>query len=182
MRTDIELRVHLKIPDVTALTAKHALQRSLGYDEWLVDLERADYWRLALEADSEQAALDLARELAERTNLFANPNKHAYQATRAGDGAAAAQDPAPSPPFRINVLVTSPADTSGAAACRALQGRLGYKGRVHEVTSGTLWTLTLNTTDREHAEQLAREMTVTDRIDRGLLCNPHYQDFVITSA
>jgi len=179
MRVDVELRVRLKIPDVTALTARSALQRRLGHAETLLDLERADYWRLSLEAADEQAALGLAKQLAEKTNLFVNPNKHTYSLWSA---TAAEGGPSSGPPFRINVLVTSPEDSQGEAACAALRGRLGYGDRVLDVASGVLWTLTINADDLAQAEHLAREMTVTERIDRGLLVNPHYQDFAIAAA
>lgn len=182
MRVDVELRVRLKIPDVTALTAKSALQRRLGHAEALADLERADYWRLSLEAQDEEAALALGAELAEKTNLFVNPNKHTYSVSPAGCAKAGAREAGSTPPFSINVLVTSPEDALGQSARAALQGRLGYAGRVLDVASGVLWTLTINANDEAEAERLARQMTVTERIDQGLLVNPHYQDFAIAPA
>ncbi|MFQ6131266.1 MAG: phosphoribosylformylglycinamidine synthase subunit PurS [Armatimonadota bacterium] len=180
MRVDVELRVRLKVPDVTALTARNALQRRLGHGEALVDLERADYWRLGLEAQDEEAALELATELAEKTNLFVNPNKHTYRVRPLGSTAGG--QASSGPPFRINVLVTSPEDPEGAAACAALRGRLGYGDRVVEVACGVLWTLTVNAGSLSEAERLAREMAITERIDRGLLVNPHYQDVAVSPA
>ena len=45
----VELVVRLKIPDVTALTAANAIRRRLGYADRLLELQRADYYRLELD-------------------------------------------------------------------------------------------------------------------------------------
>ena len=84
----VELLVKLKIPDVTALTAAGALRRRMGFEGVLTSLARADYYRLELAVDTPEEALALARDLAENTNVFVNPNKHVYEA-RTGTQAAA---------------------------------------------------------------------------------------------
>ena len=177
---EIELLVRLKIPDVTALTARNSLQRRMGYAETVVDLQRADYWKLTLDVASQDDALRLARELAEETNLFVNPNKHTYTLAIAGHralGVGQWTDRALAKAARpAEVLVKSPEDTSGDDACAALQGRLGYGSKVAGVACGTLWTLLLKADNADAARRIAEEIAVTRRLDRGLLMNPHYQE------
>ena len=180
---DVELLVRLRIPDVVALTARNTLQRRMGYADVLADLKRADYWKLTLNVDSPETALDLARDCAENTNLFVNPNKHSYTVAvvpRELRAAAATEARRPattsSGPFEVRVLITSPDDAGGEQACQALQGRLGYGDRVADVCKGTLWILCINAADAAEARRIAEEMTITRRVDQGLLLNPHYQE------
>ena len=169
---EVALLVRLKIPDVTALTAANALRRSLGYTQ-LKSLLRADYYRLRLNVDTPAAALALAHELAEKTNLFVNPNKHVFEvltdprAVAGGDGHVA------------RVLVTDPHDGSAEGMLAALQGRLGYGDRVQGVTRGVLWTLTLDCASADEAKALAAAMAETRSLEEGLLVNPHFQEFEV---
>lgn len=169
---DVALLVRLKIPDVTALTAANALRRSLGYRQ-LIALTRADYYRLSLQVDCPEAALELARELAEKTNLFVNPNKHVYelyQKLAAGDTTDG---------HVARVLVTDPHDGSAEGMLAALQGRLGYGDRIEGIEKGLLWTMHLDCATIEEARTLAQEMAETKSLEQGLLVNPHFQDFEV---
>jgi phosphoribosylformylglycinamidine (FGAM) synthase PurS component len=200
MQYQIELFVKLKIPDVTASTARNTLQRRLGYADVLRDLQREDYWDLTVEAESEDAARALGVELAERTNVFVNPNKHTYRlnvrcpqeskerevgGVRNADGG---HDLTTSPPHHLTVPPLSPGepvpvrvltgflgDASASLTQDALQGRLGYGQVIQGVERGTLWTLTLNADSPDQARQWAEEMVVTRGGQEGLLVNPHSQ-------
>lgn len=172
---EVELLVKLKIPDVTALTAAGALRRRMGYESTLASLQRADYYRLGLEAPDAAAAHALAVELAEKTNLFVNPNKHVYELREGGHAPEAVRDGR----HVVQVLVTDPHDGSAEGALAALQGRLGYGGRVQSLLKGTLWTLELVCDSREAALELARDIAITRARDRGLLMNPHFQEVEI---
>ncbi|MFQ5808964.1 MAG: hypothetical protein ACE5JM_05025, partial [Armatimonadota bacterium] len=132
---------------------------------------------------SPEDALSLATDLAENTNLFVNPNKHSYSvavvprelraaAATEGSGRSAASGE----PYEVRVLITSPDDAGGETTCQALQGRLGYGDKVADVRRGTLWILTINAADAAEARRIAEQMTITRRIDEGLLLNPHYQE------
>jgi phosphoribosylformylglycinamidine (FGAM) synthase PurS component len=170
MSLSVDLLVSLKIPDVTALTARRALQGAMGYADALADLRRADWWRLSLNTDSEAAALALGQELAERTNLFVNPNKHVFECVRE------LQPPAAKDGLRPICVVTGFHDDPRAAlALRALTGRLGYGGQVEAVEYGVLWTLFLRESDATKAQALAEAMTVSTTRTAGLLVNPHSQ-------
>lgn len=168
----VELLVRLKIPDVTALTAAGALRRRMGYAEVLKSLKRADYFRLQLNVADSAAAIELATELAEKTNVFVNPNKHVYE-VRAGSHQAVAESDGR---HVVHVLVTDPTDGSAEGALSALQGRLGYGERVTGLVKGVLWSLELACESRARAEELAREIAVTTARDQGLLLNPHFQE------
>ena len=172
----VELLVRLKIPDVTALTAASALRRRMGYGEVLQELTRADYYALHLQEDDEQSALALARQLAEKTNLFVNPNKHTYMLRIAEEkGEAAPEDGL----WPVAVLVV---DAEGAQAQdieQALHERLGYAEEVARVEQGILWTMKLAAPDLAAAEEIAEQITVTQARGQGLLVNPHFQAWEI---
>jgi hypothetical protein len=172
---EVELLVRLKIPDVTALTAANSLRRRMGYADTLRRLRRADYYQLGLNVATVEEALALAEELAEETNLFVNPNKHVYE-LRLPDQVAPESAGAT---HEVEVLITDPKDGSAQGALSALQGRLGYAGRVATLTRGVLWLMDLRAPDREAAKALAGKMAVTKRIDQGLLMNPHFQQCVV---
>lgn len=170
----VELLVTLKIPDVTALTAANTIRRRLGYGERLVNLRRADYYRLDLDLEDPQAALAMVREMAERTNLFVNPNKHSFTVrTRQERGQPVAGNGA----WTVNVLVTDPADTSPAGILAALQAIPAYGDTVLKVQRGVLWTMKLMAESEQQAVQMAEDITVTRSQSRGLLMNPHFQTY-----
>jgi len=168
----VALLVRLKIPDVTALTAANALRRSMGYTQ-LTELHRADYYKLDLNVDSQEEAVGLARELAEKTNVFVNPNKHVYEIQTDH------QDEAPPQGQVAHVLVTDPHDGSAEGTLATLQGRLGYGDRVAGLTKGLLWTMRLDVADAHEARRLAAEMAETTSLEKGLLVNPHFQEFEV---
>lgn len=168
----VALLVRLKIPDVTALTAANALRRSMGYAQ-LKELRRADYYKLDLNVASQEEAVTLARELAEKTNLFVNPNKHVYEVQTDHS------DEAPAQGRLAHVLVTDPHDGSAEGMLAALQGRLGYGGQAAGLTRGVLWTMLLDVADEAEARRLAAEMAETTSLEQGLLVNPHFQEFEV---
>ena len=168
----VELLVTLKIPDVTALTVANALRRRMGYAETLKELRRADYYRLDMACETDDEALALARELAEKTNEFVNPNKHVFEVLLPSRGGETASDGV----YAAHVLVTDPTDGSAQGILSALQGRLGYGGKVQGVLKGTLWTLRLACESAEKAREIARDVAVTEARDKGLLMNPHFQE------
>ena len=170
--SEIELLVSLKIPDVTTLTAANSLRRRLGYAQRLVHLQRADYYRLEVEAESAKAAQELVTQLASRTNHFVNPNKHVF--------AVRVAEPRLAPPRRkggheVEVLVTDIEGDRSTELEEALAADRLAAGKVRAVHTGVLWTLTLKTETPTEALETAREITITRARDRGLLANPHFQ-------
>ncbi len=178
---DIELFVRLKIPDVVAVTAQTTLQRRMGYAETLRRLKREDFWKITVDAASREEAERLAVELAEKTSLFVNPNKHTYTYQVVESGAHDT-DKTPSPrdgTWSVRVLVTVDDDAEASLTLDALRNRLGYGHVVRNVERGTLWTLEIAADSAEAARRVAEEITVTRRVDAGLLVNPHFQEYVI---
>ena len=171
----VELVVSLKIPDVTALTAGNAIRRRLGYDEVLSGFDRTDYYRIDLDVDDRDAAEALVREMAEGTNLFVNPNKHVYEVRFAEDRAEAVNGDGE---WLVNVLVTSPDDSSGEGIASALTGRHGY-GQVACVETGVLWSMRIVADDEAAAREVAESITVTRSQSQGILMNPHFQEYEV---
>ncbi len=173
----IELLVSLKIPDVTALTAGSAIRRRLGYDQVLKELRRSDYYSLDLNADDPDAARLLARELANKTNLFVNPNKHSYEicSPQEHSGGPAQQDGL----WRVEVLVTPVEGAQAPEIEQALKERLDYGDQVAAVRQGILWMMLLAADSADEARRIAESITVTTARDEGLLVNPHFQAWQI---
>ncbi|MCX7598484.1 MAG: hypothetical protein N2512_06395 [Armatimonadetes bacterium] len=175
MTYQVELLVRLKIPDVTALTAANALRRRLGYAEKLVDLKRADHYLFSVEASSAEEAEAFVRQLAQKTTLFVNPNKHVFE-TRVvtGEETIVAQEGI----YDVRCLVRD-ADYDPGEGLRNALSKLGFGDRISGLQTGTLWTLRLKATSAEDALGMAREIAVTKSRNRGLLANPHYQECVV---
>ena len=98
----VELLVTLKIPDVTALTAANAVRRRLGYADTLAEMHRADYYCIDVAGDDADTALGLVRQMAERTTLFVNPNKHAFHVRLAPGFSCRNQAKSWTPTFRVS--------------------------------------------------------------------------------
>ena len=133
---------------VTALTAANAIRRRLGYADTLAELRRADYYCLDLDVDDPDAALEMVRDMAERTNLFVNPNKHAFTVRLLDERGRAVEDDGT---HTVNVLVTDPADASPAGILKSLQEMAAYGDKVQSVRRGVLWTMRLVADSEERA-------------------------------
>ncbi len=170
----VELLVRLKIPDVTALTASNSLRRRMGYAKVMTELKRADYYLFEIDAASAEAAVEIVREIAEKTSLFVNPNKHAFEVREQGK---ANEEQAEPGLFEISVLVRDVEGDKGPGLCEAL-GKLGYE-KVKAVQAQTMWILKIRADDAEAAKKVAEEIAVTTSRSKGLLVNPHYQQYTV---
>lgn len=175
MTYQIELLVRLKIPDVTALTAANALRRRLGYADRLVDLKRADHYLFSVEASSAEEAEAFVCQLAQKTTLFVNPNKHVFE-TRpvSGEQGVTGREET----YEVRCLVRDADYDPGAPLLEALR-KMGFGDRVTGLEAGTLWTLKVKAASCEEALEMAREMAVTKSRNHGLFANPHYQECVV---
>ena len=167
----VALLVRLKIPDVTALTARNALKRRMGYDRALSDLRREDYYEFEIDAETPDAARELVGRLAEETNFFVNPNKHAFSLLSPGDA-----PPTGDGTHVLRYLVTDVGDKWGEGMAATLRARGGEAERVEGLSRGVLWTMELDADSPDDARRVAEEIAITRRIDEGLLLNPHYQE------
>lgn len=175
MTHQVELLVRLKIPDVTALTAANALRRRLGYAEKLVDLKRADHYLFTVEAPSAEEAEAFVRQLAQKTTLFVNPNKHVFE-TRAVTGEETVAEREGT--YEVRCLVRD-ADFDPGEGLRDALGKMGFGESIKGLQAGTLWTLRLKAATAQQALEMARDIAVTKSRNRGLFANPHYQQCVV---
>jgi phosphoribosylformylglycinamidine (FGAM) synthase PurS component len=171
----VELLVRLKIPDVTALTASNSLRRRMGYGQTLAELKRADYYLFEVEAASADGAVATVRNIAERTILFVNPNKHAFDVLLKGEQPESKTEAGT---FDVAVLVRDVDGDKGPGLCNAL-AKMGYGDAVRSVQAQTMWAMKIHAKNAEAARKIAEEIAVTHNRKQGLLVNPHYQEYSI---
>ncbi len=179
---EIELCIKLKTEDVSAVTAKITLQEEMGYQGILENLEREKYWKIEVEAKNEEEATKLGKEFAEKRKIFVNPNKHIYKLkvgklrNHQGMGKQIEKEL-----YKMKVLVSYREDEKAILTKETLQTTLGYGRIIKNVQRGILWTLYLKAKDEQGAQELTKEITVTQNIDKGLLMNPHSQKYKLYS-
>lgn len=171
---DLHLFVKLKIPDVIAITAKNTLLKRMGYKDVLVDLKREEVWQIKIDAKNEEEAGKKGIEIAEKTNLFVNPNKHIYRLVIKDEKEKSKEDNF----YNIRVLVNFLDDATAGMYLNALNNRLGYK-EVKDLKRGILWRLGIKAESYTRAKKIAEEIVITKRRDKGLLLNPHFQSYKI---
>ncbi len=167
MSSAVTLRVRLKIPDTTALSAQDILQRKMGYGERLERLEREDWWMFEVDLDDPDRAGRRVEEWAGRCTALVNPNKHhlVVEAVTAwppvgGSGG-------------IRVLVRDREDVRAESMAAFLRESFGASD-LRSLSSGTLWTLHPGSAVSDR-ESLAAEIAVVRSQQHGLLANPHAQ-------
>ena len=91
-----------------------------------------------------------------------------------------------SPVFLVEVSVqdddSAGRDAIAAKLTRELSGMLGEDLRVQCPSRATVWWLGITARDEAAAMETARQITVTNRRDAGLLMNPNYQRAEFVSA
>ena len=157
----IELCVQLKTYDLSALTAKQTLWE-MGYKE-LTEMSRDDYYLLYISANTEEEAISLTKEIAEKTPLFVNPNKHTYYIRNQNTNCSLLTAHC----SLTEVLVWYREDVRKKMLLDSLKS-FGYS--VEDILCGVLWQITL-ACDKEKASTLVQKMT------KELLMNPSSQDY-----
>ena len=160
------VRRWLKVPDPTALTARHALQHLLGYKTSLEDLARAEL--LVFRWDDAVNARALLSRLARETNLLQNPNKHEFEIVAGLERL--------NPRGNAWVLTSEPG--SGDAIATSIARRRLLPGEPPRVARAVLWELTLAASAGGRSV-MAREIAETRSRNAGLLANPHLEDLSI---
>lgn len=173
----IELFVRHKTVDLVAATARGTIARDMGYGERLLGLDREDYWRIEVAAEGE-GAVRLAEELAHRTKLFVNPNKHTCRIRVDGSPVGGSAEPAGAEGGHVVcALVHFRDDEKAELAADTLRRTLGYGDTIRSVTRGTWWRLEIAAAAPDEARRIAEEIVVTRGVDEGLLMNPHSQEY-----
>lgn len=174
------LTTALKTRDAVAETAFHTMTHDMGYQNILTDLKREDYWKIELESrlDGRDPG-SIMTELAEKTRVFVNINKHVYtirdQKTRHPTG----QDSGPEKTFIVHVLIINTDDRTAKNALATLRDLYPAGRYVRSLENGVMWTLTIHADSNWQAQSIAREIAVTESRERGLLANPHYQNVIL---
>ena len=154
----IELCVQLKTYDLSALTAKQTLWE-MGYKE-LGDIFRKDCYIFNLSTETRKEAESIVKNLAEKTPLLVNPNKHRYYIRRQKTEDKRQKE-------KVEVLVWYREDVRKKILLDSLKS-FGYN--LEDVLCGVLWQITV-TADKEGSIALVQKMT------KELLMNPHSQDY-----
>jgi len=170
----VELLVSLKTGDTTASTALDTLKTEMGYGGRLIELGREDYWKADLMVRGEAEALELGLALATQTKLFVNPTKHEYRLRLPGR----LKETQPGGTTYSVEVLTWYLEGSCNNLVREAKRVLGSAGEQLEgLSRGVLWTLDLETADRDTALSLAREITESRGAGVGLLANLHSQGY-----
>ena len=187
-----DLWVRLKVVDLVAQTAWMTLTEKLGLEGELLGLARYSFWRMEIEADDGQAALDEIDRVIRLDSAFTNQNKHLYMLgmdegpirgdlrldkdypvlVEKGEGRSG---------FAVDCLVRE-LDTEREESYR---GRLNARLENVQVTglvAGEVWRILLEAGNEKEAEQKVERIAVTTSRREGLLLNPHYQRLEILST
>ena len=154
---EIEMTVELLVPDTTAITAFHALEK-MGFSG-LKKLRREDYYKFSAEGDFERVSAELGK-----VDIIVNANKHRYKARKSGE--VFEEDPK-----TVRILVQDSDDKDGGLL-GTLQERLGFNN-IKTAERGVLWSLEFDAASGEDAKKHAAEAA------EKLLANRHYQEFRI---
>ena len=186
-----DLWVRLKVIDLVAQTAWITLTEKLGLEAELFGLARYSFWRMEIEADDGQAALDEIDRAIRLDSAFTNQNKHLYM-LRMDDGQARGD-------LRLDkdypVLTGNGGRSGYAVDClvreldtdreKGYLDRLNMRlenVRVTDLVAGEVWRILLDAGNEKEAVQKVERITVTTSRREGLLLNPHYQQLEILSA
>jgi len=154
---EAELFVRLIIPDSTAITAFHTLER-MGYTH-LKKLKRESYYKFYAEGDYNKFKGEIGK-----VDILVNYNKDRFIVKKPEEKFEDDNE------FRnVKVLVKNTGDDA-ADLLSTLKERLGFNN-IKKIERGILWTLSFE--KQEKAEETAKQIT------EKLLANRHYQDFEI---
>lgn len=154
-KNKIELIVGLKIPDTTAITAFHTLEK-MGFKE-LKKLRREDYYKFTVNEGFDKFSKKISK-----VDILVNANKNKFMVKSADEGFKEEETD-------LKIVRALVKDVSDGAKnlLSTLKTRLGFK-QVSSMEKGVLWTLFLDA-DKEEASLIA------DKIAKSLLFNENYQ-------
>ncbi len=171
----ILISTKLRARDPSAATVKEVLTHDMGWGGAISGVGREDLWEVDAYAKDKQAALVLAEELARKTWIFYNPNKHILS-LKIKDDAAEKNLVRKSPPFSIPVKTRFMDDEKERSALRFLKETFKGAERIKKIKKFTMWHLELNSASLEEAGKTAGEIAVNKSILSGLLANPSSQE------
>ncbi len=145
----IELFVGLKIPDTTAITTFHTIEK-MGYNE-IKKVKRDIYYKFEIEGDAEGFAKKIGK-----VDVLVNANKNKYSTKLEKEEGV------------VYVLVKD-SDDKHEGLLHTLKERLGLT-EIKSIEKGVLWALYI---DSDKKDEIAQE------IGNKLLHNENYQDMKI---
>lgn len=165
---DVLLTTRLKVADPTALTALATLRDRLGLADRLKGLSREEVFLFSMSPSTPKPA-ELVEQLARQTNLFLNPNKHAFRITT---GEAAQR--VTSSDSQAWLLVWARGE--GEALEASVHRHLGLAA-IESIRKGWLWTMTPEPGIDPPAFQVAaRGAAIGDGRRRGFLVQSAWQE------
>ena len=160
----VELMVGMIIPDTTAITAFHTLER-MGFSS-LKQLTREDYYSFSVTGND----FDRFSGRIGKVDVLVNANKNRFATKRQE-----VPFTAPDDGFFRTVLLVQSIDPDAAGLLSTLKERLGFRD-IESMERGVLWTLGLEAGSAEEA------MRITKDVAERLLVNRHYQRYRISQA
>lgn len=142
----VELFVGLKIPDTTAITTFHALER-IGFD--IKKLKRQIYYKFDIDGDEKEFA-----EKVNKVDVLVNVNKNTFSNELKKEKGA------------IYVLVKD-RDDKCEGLLSTLKTRLGLK-EINSMEKGILWALFVDS--EEKAEDIAKKLLYNENYQEIKLC------------
>ena len=171
----ILISTKLRARDPSAATVKEVLTHDMGWGGAISGVGREDLWEIDADAKDKQAALVLAEELARKTWIFYNPNKHILS-LKIKDEAAEEGPVRESDFFSIPVKTRFLDDEKERSALRFLRETFKGAESIKRIKKFTMWHLELNFDSLEEARKAAGEIAVNTSILSGLLANPSSQE------
>jgi|TARA_B100001971_G_C18229508_1_gene562966 phosphoribosylformylglycinamidine (FGAM) synthase PurS component len=153
----IELIVGLKIPDTTAITTFHTLEK-LNFKE-LKKLKRENYYKFTTDENIETFSKKIGK-----VDILVNANKNKYITKKVDEKIKEGKTNL----TPIKILVKDLDNENNLLS--TLQQRLGFK-QIKSMEKGILWTLYLET-NKEAAK-------IAEKITKKLLYNEHYQSYEV---
>ena len=148
---NVELYVWLIIPDTTAITTFHTLEK-MGFD--IKSVKRKDYYSFEVDESAGCSVKEFSKKIA-RVDILVNANKHCFEVFAGEKEAEPGSDV-------VSILVEDFEKPEGLL--NTLRKRLGF-GEIKDMEKATLWELEVNS------------KKTAGKITRELLCNENYQGF-----
>ena len=158
---EIELFVGLKIPDTTAITTFHTLEK-MGYEN-IAKVSRENYYKFEIEGNED----DFNKKIV-KVDILVNANKNNFTLLNKGEKIKDASDENVK---QINILVQG-IDDDSAGIMYTLKQRLGFN-EIKKMEKGILWKIFIKDAGNKKTVNEAEEIT------NNLLINRHYQKYKI---
>ncbi len=167
------ITTRLKIRDAVAETAAGCLINDLGYQDVLQEIQRRTLWKINIAHETHQDPCEIAEQLATRTRLFVNPNKHLFRVnsldTEINPIVQSGDDQ-----YTVYLVIRDHDNAQGDSTLTSLKSL--YKiDSVIDIQASELWIITIKADSHETAREIAMEIAVSRSQTQGLLANPHSQ-------